>query len=62
MDEDVRALGELACLSRVAHVAADLDDVPLDRVLDRGDVEGPDFVAVSHKRPGKVQTEEARAA
>ena len=46
----------------VAHVAANLDDVVLDRVVDRHHVEAADFVALSHKLPREVQAEEPGAA
>jgi hypothetical protein len=60
--EDVRTAAELARTRRVAHVAADLSDVALDGLVDRHDVERPDFVALSHEVPDEVEAEEPGAA
>jgi hypothetical protein len=36
-----------------------LRHVPVDRIVDRHDVERPHFVALSHKVPREVQAEKA---
>ncbi len=47
---------------RVAHVAADLGQVTLDRVVDRHDVERADVVALRQQMPREVQAEKARTS
>ena len=62
MDQHVGARAELARPPSVPHVAADLDDVPLDRVVDRNEVERPHVEPARDEGPRQVQSEEARAS
>jgi hypothetical protein len=63
MDENVRARDEPAGVGREPDVARELFDPPFElRVVEGGEVERADGVAVSEETPREMQAEEARAA
>ena len=60
--EHVRAVAKLLRAFGVAHVAADLGQVSLDRVVHRHDVERADVVALRQQMPREVQAEKTRTS
>ena len=63
MDEDPRALDELARRRFVADVPSELANLPLElRVVEADEVERVDFVAVGQEPSSQVQPEKPRTA